>query len=105
MTPEAQRIAIAEACGAVCIDQDGPNKLWFRLLNGREVLRARLPDCPADLNACHEMEKVLMGDALLWQSYINFLVARCGTITLAITAPPPHRCEAFLRALNLWREE
>jgi hypothetical protein len=115
MTPESQRIAIAEACGwkirrtangEICQTWQGwrtqdENKirLAWRILQSQPV-----PDYLNDLNACHEMEKVLTDDKFshygwtMLQSEPNIECRRYLSATAA------QRCEAFLRALNLWHE-
>lgn len=67
MTPEAKRIAIAEACGWVKTEQTtfSGNPMWQKdgvlaairhaLIDGAEWL----PDYLGSLDACHEMEKTL----------------------------------------------
>ena len=93
MTPESQRIAIAEACG----------------LTG--YLHS-LPDYLSDINAMNEAEKMLT-DA----QYIYFAAElnacwfhdnpqtdkRVGILRSA-SATAAQRAEAFLRTLNLWTE-
>ena len=97
MNPEAQRIAIAEACGIVTKDQWGP--LY-------KTPRGILRDCPdylADLNAMHEAEKVL--SVREKQNYISTLrnicvVAGCWPET----ATADQRAEAFLHTLGKWED-
>lgn len=55
-----------------------------------------------DLNACHEMEKVLQGAQ--WTCYLVELEKLCNTQVGCCRATPRQRCEAFLRTLNLWAE-
>lgn len=113
MTPEAQRIAIAEACGweialkgmvPECLQHaKSPGGVW-------EYFN-KVPDYLNDLNACHEMEKVLTEEQ--WESFCIHLVGSgpyyCSenrtTLRIALRAAPAKHCEAFLRALNLWKEE
>lgn len=120
MTPEAQRIAIAEACGWTDIRRpcdsnyhDLPTDT-LRILYGRvcgippgwiHSQNSRpLPDYLSDLNAMHEAEKTL--DEAQWLQYVVHLL----TITLRqapgarfgeIRATATQRAEAFLRTLNL----
>lgn len=61
MKAEAQRVAIAEACGWKRT-KEGAKSAWFNPAHrghGRSMFRNQVPDYPTDLNACHEMEKVL----------------------------------------------
>lgn len=104
MTPEAQRIAIAEACGWERPDIGG---YWKNTSGNAEML----PFYPHDLNAMHEAEKVLSD-----KQYLVFLdelaaittnrMVRIGdSIRNArplMTATAAQRAEAFLRTLNLW---
>jgi len=119
MTTQEQNIAIAEACGkSVCLHKS--DKWEYRGPEGDSELYC--PECKkylydmryqsytTDLNACHEMEKVLRDsdekhyDEIMyyhrWNRYQNFLMktheGACATA--------PQRCEAFLRAMNLWKE-
>lgn len=76
MTPEKQRIAIAEACGWTVEDshvRGGKNLLLNGVLKHSEwfndackptlmLMRPWLPDYLSDLNAMHEAEKVLTPD-------------------------------------------
>jgi hypothetical protein len=101
MTAEKQRIAIAIACGWT-IKHKG---LWVEKLQ----TYAALPDYFNDLNACHQMEKVLTGKGVnAWWSYVAFVNRHnptpFGTET-AVHATAAQRCEAFLRTLGLWEEE
>ena len=94
MTPEQQRIAIAEACGE---DNDS-------------IYRDLIPDYLNDLNAMHEAENVLKQR---WSNYCEKL--------LEIVEPEPRslevchywnllhatasqRAEAFLRTIGKWEE-
>lgn len=115
MTPEAQRIAIAEACGwrgrfmtDVCawrmtqeIHGIRPDGVWYPL-----------PDYLADLNAMHEAEKVLTLNQ--WVNYIKHLSEITGAgaqslrlqqCRLAISATAAQRAEAFLRTIGKWEED
>lgn len=104
MTPEKQRIAIAEACGWK--KAEPPNTpVWWK--NGEWVsIIYDLPDYLSDLNAMHEAEKVLKVE-----QHFTFQVelARViNTITYPLNFALLHstasqRAEAFLRTLNLWK--
>lgn len=117
MSPEAQRIAIAEAC---------PNLFWvYRSSTEAKIAlrpaRARvfrLGEHPAegdkesdplsDLNACHEMEKGLTcGQCFYYRAEIQRLVlktaARCFA-DFVFGATAAQRCEAFLRTIGKWEE-
>lgn len=113
MTPEAQRIAIAEACG------------WQRLLGdpwksmdvvafmppgwaiSRFIARGEpamyledLPDYLRDLNAMHEAEK-----ACIYSNHATYV--RFENILIELVGQPLHataaqRARAFLETLGLW---
>lgn len=125
MTPEQQRIAIAEACGWIYRPE---HDVEFNTPAGRvapESWRIDYPngDCEAacfdglpdylnDLNAMHEAEKLILNyDAGSHGRYIDHLIDVCGkrkdeTWHLAIFhATASQRAEAFLRTLNLWTHE
>ena len=105
MSPEKQRITIAEACGWTIAPWGTPikkdHKTWRSLQD--------LPDYLNDLNACHEMEEVLnIGQKL---QYVEILRSTHGPVfrdRLPVTwiyahlATAPQRCEAFLRTLGKW---
>ena len=89
VTPEAQRIAIAEACG------------WKTGYRDPEAWHP-LPDYLSDLNAMHEAEKVLnekqdhiMNDTL-WDM--------CEGRKYLWHATASQRAEAFLRTIGKWKE-
>lgn len=106
MSPEAQRVAIAEACGwrelpiggiwqskagAYAVCNDNPNNF-------------QLPYYLTDLNAMHEAEAVLMGDANKCgggpiDQYLGHLIQLNGSLFRATAA---QRAEAFLRTIGKW---
>lgn len=97
MTPEQQRIAIAEACGIakcpVC------SKHHLIPTKGHPVV----PDYLSDLNAMHDAEKSL--DAFQFDDYRKQLAKPWATceddgMWAAISATASQRAEAFLRTLN-----
>ena len=106
MTPEEQRIAIAEACG------------WSRFTPDTIQYTAQrsdgkwgvIPDFLNDLNACAEMEKSLTDDE--YDRFYNFLRESIIHTKIfvneerrAITSSSAlQRSEAFLRAKGLWKE-
>jgi hypothetical protein len=128
MTPEQQRIKIAEACcWSACQycwhprDTEGRRgKLWLGIspINRDkpfEVACWELPDYLNDLNAMHEAEEILKqkGD---FTSYLSALAKTCGFkaqgseawfclhagLEAVASATAAQRAEAFLRTLNLW---
>jgi len=99
MTPEQQRISIAEACG------------WTHIVSHSEATTGKcpirkdfrlLPDYLNDLNAMNAAEKLIVGLAAQLQ-YLHLLSPVHSEWTLA-TATASERAEAFLKALGLWKE-
>ena len=110
MTPEQQRIAIAEACGWKF--RVGPNASGWRNPAGQIDM---LPDYLNDLNAMHEAEESIKD----WPKWIKMLAkviagvpeaARAGGTKVFVDssilarAKARARAEAFLRTLNLWKD-
>lgn len=120
MTPEAQRIAIAEACGAKwrCVSCASHASLSFNASDyeanwewcqkdSHRMCDDTIPDYPADLNAMHEAEKVCFtGHPELWERYLDHeLPLVCMRQDCdAICAPADLRCEAVLRTIGKWVE-
>lgn len=121
MTPEAQRIAIAEACGwtNICLQP-----LWVSdiedefppVLCGTHPSKGRLegipkrfgplPDYLNDLNAMHEAEKILT-EVQFGDYYIEHLKMARGESQYTIDrsmvcATAAQRAEAFLRTIGKW---
>jgi hypothetical protein len=92
MTPDAQRIAIAEACGwkPLFISRD---------LNGNPFPGQDVPpDYLNDLNAMHEAEMVLnYNDLDDMEESVSF---HFGVVPFHATAA--QRAEAFLRTIDKW---
>lgn len=121
MSPEAQRIAIAEACGWTREYADVPT--WNAELNDykggyepihtrvfrrkeKGVLTENLPDYLNNLNAMHEAEKVLLtkdGFCGCWETYSNILTASMGCTDI-FHATAAQRAKAFLRTIGKWEE-
>ena len=111
MTPEAQRIAIAEACGwTATVDDDQfwratradgsmTSDLWCSMSS---VWNVGIPDYLNDLNAMHEAEKVLTNEQL--EVYCNILHKPNHGVYWAIHATAAQRAEAFLRTIGKWKE-
>lgn len=121
MTNEEMDIAVAKACGryvhfegTVPYESKDSKPNW----DHRVYQNCPLRNFTGDLNACHEMEKVLQDRCLYWPDYVAELV---GLVTRAyphlphqklepnysqsICATAAQRCEAFLRCLGKWKEE
>lgn len=118
MTPEAQRIAIAEAHkGGKFYFENGTFYRWHTescpqpfdrpCREGGWLVRVELPNYLTDLNAMHEAvmsqpKDFLMGfaknlcDVTGWGLNLN------GCVTYIIHATAAQRAEAFLRTLNRW---
>jgi hypothetical protein len=115
MTPEAQRIAIAEACG---YRRKEPN--WNRWLKPDGQYEAYgiagLPNYLSDLNAMHEAEKILTTDEQRISFMQNLRNVTSGhaknfdyynivEVWNMLSATAPQRAEAFLRTLGKWVAE
>lgn len=105
MNKDAQMVAIARACGLqLGVDESGKVMGRAKLVLGGNVGHwdewEPLPDYLNDLNACHEMEKVLTDKQRL--TYGNWLVKLCGSWIKALSAEPDKKCEAFLRTIGQW---
>ena len=100
MTPEQQRIAIAESCG------------WTdtQIIDGKYG-QTDVPDYLNDLNAMHEAEKVLtVAQRITYANQIGVVLSG-GSGGRAIPnwwfiheATASQRAEAFLRTIGKWEE-
>jgi hypothetical protein len=107
MTPEQQRISIAEACGWTSfVKGGGAYSMWFPPNEKRKELQFTrlLPDYLNDLNEMNEAEKVLLKDVRKYLDYCGRLVLICGGSHDALFATAAQRAEVFLRTLGLWVE-
>ena len=106
MSPEAQRIAIAEVCGY----RYGESKpFWMATPVGQPFVACsvdKLPDYLNDLNAMHEAE-LSMPDRM--KCYLEASLENCLEKAgrpckrfEVITATASQRAEAFLRTLGKW---
>jgi hypothetical protein len=102
MKPEAQRIAIAKACG------------WTKFTPETVQYTARrsdgkwgpIPDYLNDLNAMHEAIETLRGkDGPQWFDFQRTLMIECGSWMNCIQASAAQRAEVFLKTLNLWQDD
>ena len=109
MTPEKQRIAIAEACGKnVEMYENGIEGFLQFCCN------SKIPDYLNDLNAMHEAEQILWG--IDWNNRYVFndhlaSILRGRTINrnewdaeTLLDATAAQRAKAFLKTLNLWKQ-
>ncbi len=115
MTPESQRIAIAEASGLFRImplkrttrrGKDDPSgvELWYcEHHHGGAAEYAKVPDYLNDLNAMHEA--VAAQDEPVRRRFRGRLGQLCMEHNWGdpIDATAAQRAEAFLRTLNLWK--
>ena len=104
MTPESQRIAIAEACGWKLVTDNPCYEPYWENPTGNMIAVScgmRLPDYLNDLNAMHEAEKIF--NHAQYCRYISGLVsltvADNNSIFMATAA---QRAEAFLRTIEKW---
>jgi hypothetical protein len=117
MTPEKQRIAIAEACGwdyhnRHPIHGKQSIKSWYYRDSDITVSdKSSLPDYLNDLNAMHQAEKVLTphdndrmtGWLLMLLGEENQAAIRSFTAVRQATAA--QRAEAFLRTIGKWEDD
>jgi hypothetical protein len=122
MTPEAQRIVIAEACGwkncrLIPEQQVGvkPPTIRLKVIVGIQPGddefdgERGLPNYLSDLNAIHEAEKVLGNKLFHYPSALPSLPYEHHLKLIAknewYRATAAQRAEAFLRTLGKWVEE
>ncbi len=114
MTPESQRIAIAQACPGLFVhipSPFGPGGVHWREGkddNGKTVSPGAHVDVLNDLNAMHEAEKVLLekSDGVSPPDLFDDYCQRLGGSLFHCThATAAQRAEAFLGTLGLWVEE
>ena len=101
MTPEQQRIAIAEACGWRLFSQF--KNLWAppRSVVEYDCDAYPLPDYLNDLNAMHDAENEVLTTAQM-TTMSQYLHRRLGVLWGFATAA--QRAEAFLRTIGKWEE-
>ena len=114
MTPEAQQIAIAKACGWKDVkytkheevDIENRSIIHWSELTGippeftHYKNRIRIPDYLNDLNAMHEAEKAMSVNDR--NRYIDTLGTTYHDSWEFCTATAAQRAEAFLRTINKW---
>ena len=102
MSPEAQRIAIAEACGWTDFNSAAHAGA---IQYGRRPFSCfdswELPDYLKDLNAMHEAETFIPNGKE--QVYFETLHDVSGNLTF-YRSTAAQRAEAFLKTLNLWKQ-
>jgi hypothetical protein len=110
MTPEAQRIAIAEFCGwTKCrLTVKGAGAPERR--PSPHGVPPQLPDFCNDLNAMHEAEKRLTEEQYeqFGHALINKVLSHASSTAAArmvLSAPAAQRAEALLRTIGKWQTE
>ena len=118
MSPEAQRITIAEACGWNSIREqdydhgysgDDVRQMWVGLNPDSDEFE-QLPDYLNDLNAMNSaVLQKFNGTAPDGWAFIDNLRVACGiphssTCMALVCATAPQRAEAFLRTIGKWEE-
>jgi hypothetical protein len=112
MSPDKQRIAIAQACGWKYIINDPERYPYWSAPKGdlrygnpldAELFPKAFPDYLNDLNAMHEAEKMLT-QAQDYHYRASILPAVCndGSGMIAMTALAAQRAEALLRTIGKW---
>lgn len=111
VSPEAQRIAIAEACGWNPPPEEIGNQTHGggRFMSSEEWRQAHIPDYLNDLNAMHEAEKISSDNNQMKfrGELIDMMIPKYGfesACLLAIHATAAQRAEAFLRTIGKWEE-
>ena len=110
MTPEAQRIAIAEACGWTFYKESldintrvkRPDGSFAGLMFGPECKHNPLPDYLNELNAMHLAEQWLKDNSttMIWRRYWENLSEVCQPSVEYWRATARQRAEAFLRTIG-----
>ncbi len=119
MSPEAQRVAIAEACGwkFECHNTESASSAFICIVdpknrsvrlpyfeNGMAMDLIGVPDYLSDLNAMHEVEKVLNEDQQEDYAMALKMIGKDSDFHY-IHHAAAQRAEAFLKTLGLWVEE
>jgi hypothetical protein len=115
MSPEKQRVAIAQACGWKDCDINWSRSKQEDLLLGSQPIfyngkiisylcDQTIPDYPADLNAMHEAEKMLTPEQHIdYMEWLGMCSDDYGRKVWAyVHATASQRAKAFLRTLGLW---
>lgn len=113
MSPEAQRIAIAEACGWTD-PRTGPYGRLY-MFKANSGIGEQPPDYPTDLNAMHEAENVLTAyqrqkhgqqlQEILNEAVVGFVedyARQLAGLSRVASATAAQRAEAFLRTIGKW---
>ena len=115
MTHEAQRIAIAEACGwgvlrlscGFYAKHKTEGRISISAASARatqnEAMCDRVPDYLTDLNAMHEAEMFIRKDHGVYGLYLQHLNRTAPECRVHATAG--QKAEAFLRTLGKWEDK
>lgn len=115
MTPEAQRIAIVEACPTVFVRPIGHSGWNYRHPNGR-IMPCIDGDPLKSLEAMHAAEQTLKPcrvskggeypeESQQWGNYVLKLLKTCEAHGVSpCHASAAHRAESFLRCMGKWVE-
>jgi hypothetical protein len=105
MTPEQQRIAIAEACGWTLDLKSAIRVDGYRIEVWGKRPHEALPDYLNDLNAMHEAEAILTEKQRLFY-HVNLMKLQKADFVAGfwflIHATATQRAEAFLRTIGKW---
>lgn len=96
MSPDAQRVAIAEACGWT-LDHIRRGAMYYV-----PSIDAHVGDPLHDLNAMHEAEATIRKDYDTWGVYLHWLGYAAPECRVFSTAA--QRAEAFLRTIGKWED-
>ncbi len=117
MSPEAQRIAIAEACGwhrcgPYLVGRSGNQRIIHKGVHPRTSLQCELPSYLTDLNAMHEAENAVVGHlenntfplhkAADYVKMLQLVVGGVPGCYAHHCATADQRAEAFLRTIGKW---
>lgn len=111
MKPEAQRIAIAQACGWKLVMDNPLYEPYWEDPKGNKIgvsCGMRCPDYLNDLNAMHEAENSLshIEQCQFAEQLFRAMVGEHGVSDfMKIHATAAQRAEAFLRTIGKWVSE
>jgi hypothetical protein len=105
MNPEQQNKTIAKHCNWKQSRSSMWQGWWHQ--NGQRTYQRFPPDYCKDLNAMHEAEKTL--NPIKTDEYARMLTSTAWQseqpVFAPMTATAAQRAEAFLRTINLWKEQ
>jgi len=107
MTPEEQRIKIAELCEWVRVKP--PEGLpWGARPGGKQwYYDHQLPDYTGDLNAIYKARSIIRNNTALRVEYLNQLRRVIGGLVSdfdLLDARAAQHAEAFLKTINKWKD-